>query len=175
MVKLWAPWGNSQYALEDMLVSRLNNAYIKSGKDFYLGQAAAKLDDLELISNPDNDKFDVEKLLRVILQKIVSSEQTQDEWKVFLENVLQNIYTLKSENDFEPLLKTILSFCNIEPEPISKETFYANRLFEWNLPGMKKKLRKALLFNPYDYSLSAHQYIDIPAVKMFCICDRWTR
>lgn len=34
---------------------------------------------------------------------------------------------------------------------------------------MKKKLRKALLFNPYDYSLSAHQYIDIPAVKMFCI------
>ena len=88
---------------------------------------------------------------------------------MFLEKVLQDIYTLKSENDFEPLLKTILRFCNIEPEPISKETFYINRLFKWNLPGMKKKLRKALLFNPYDYSLSAHQYIDIPAVKMFCI------
>ena len=169
VVKLWAPWGNSQYALEDMLVSRLNNVHIKSGKDFYLVQAATKLKDLESINNPYNDKFDVEKLLRVILQKIVSSEQTQDEWKVFLEKVLQDIYTLKSENDFEPLLKTILRFCNIEPEPISKETFYANRLFEWNLPGMKKKLRKALLFNPYDYSLSAHQYIDIPAVKMFCI------
>lgn len=169
VVKLWAPWGNSQYALEDMLVSRLNNVHIKSGKDFYLVQAATKLKDLESINNPYNDKFDVEKLLRVILQKIVSSEQTQDEWKVFLENVLQDIYTLKSENDFEPLLKTILRFCNIKPEPISKETFYINRLFEWNLPGMKKKLRKALLFNPYDYSLSAHQYIDVPAVKMFCI------
>ena len=89
-----------------MLVSRLNNVHIKSGKDFYLVQAATKLKDLESINNPYNDKFDVEKLLRVILQKIVSSEQTQDEWKVFLENVLQDIYTLKSDANCNNKLDT---------------------------------------------------------------------